>query len=125
MSKSSDFISQLQPRFERLVLKVDEARSKLRSIAPEQLVARSGCAFDQTNQLRLTFFGRDYLISLADFAVRRADNGEEPASFTQDLILTYLHLADGAPGTISGSAFAIYRTVYFTSGRFKATPAQN
>ena len=45
------------------------------------------------------FFGRNYLVALADFAVRRADNGEEPASFTQDLILTYLHMADGTPAS--------------------------
>jgi hypothetical protein len=93
------FISQLQPRFDRLAPMVREARSKLRSIAPEQLIARSGCDLDQANQLRLVFFGRDYLVSLADFAVRRADNGEELSSFTQDLILTYLHMADGTPAS--------------------------
>jgi hypothetical protein len=99
MTDSVKSVSALQQHVDRLAPVVKEMRSKLQSIAPEQLIARSGCALDQANQLRLAFFGRDYVISLADFAVRRADNGEEPASFTQDLILTYLHVADGTSGS--------------------------
>jgi len=38
---------------------------------------------------------QEYVIAGRDFTVRRADTGEEPSSFIQSIILTYLVTADG------------------------------
>jgi hypothetical protein len=86
---------QLQQWFDRLALVVEQARATLRSLRPEKLVLRSGCEHDEDDGFRLAFFWEEYIVSAEDFTVRRADTGEQPASFTQSLILTYLATADG------------------------------
>jgi len=86
---------QLGQWFDRLAPVVEEARTKLRSVKPGKLVLRCGCERDEDGNFRLSFFWQEYVISAGDFAVRRADTGEEPSSFTQSLILTYLATADG------------------------------
>ncbi|MFW6116007.1 MAG: DUF3786 domain-containing protein, partial [Chloroflexota bacterium] len=55
----------------------------------------SGCQRDAAGDYRLRFFSEKYIISSRDFSIRRADDGEEPSSFMQSLILTYLVTADG------------------------------
>jgi hypothetical protein len=86
---------QLQQWFDRLAPVVEQARTTLCSLKPGKLVLRSGCERDEDGDFRLAFFWQEYLISAEDFTVRRADTGEQPASFTQSLILTYLATADG------------------------------
>ncbi len=86
---------QLQQWFDRLALVVEEARGALRSLKPSKLMLRSGCERDEDGNFRLVFFWREYTISADDFIVRRTDTGEEPPSFVQSLILTYLVTADG------------------------------
>lgn len=86
---------QLQQWFDRLALVVEEARATLRSVKPGKLMLRSGCERDEQGNFRLTFFWQEYVVSGDDFTVRRAETGEEPPSFIQSLILTYLATADG------------------------------
>jgi hypothetical protein len=86
---------QLRQWFDRLAPVVEQARTTLRSLKPDKLMLRSGCQRDEDGNFRLTFFWQEYVISAEDFTVRRADTGEQLASFTQSLILTYLATADG------------------------------
>ena len=86
---------QLQQWFDRLAPVVEEARARLRLLKPGKLAMYSGCEEDADGNFRLTFFWQEYVISGDDFTVRRADTGDEPSSFTQSLILTYLATADG------------------------------
>jgi hypothetical protein len=86
---------QLQQWFDRLAPVVEQAQATLRSLRPEKLTLRSGCEQDEDDGFRLAFFWEEYVVSAEDFSVRRADTGEQPASFTQSLILTYLATADG------------------------------
>ena len=86
---------QLQQWFDRLAPVVEEARARLRRLKPGKLAMYSGCEDDADGNFRLTFFWQEYVISGDDFTVRRADTGDEPSSFTQSLILTYLATADG------------------------------
>ena len=86
---------QLKQWLDRLAPVVREARAALRRVKPGRLVLRSGCEQDGDGDFRLTFFWQEYVISSDDFAVRRADTGEQPSSFTQSLIFTYLSTADG------------------------------
>ena len=86
---------QLQPWLDRLAPVVAEARAVLATAKPGKLILRTGCSRDAAGSLRMRFFWREYAISWDDFVVRRVDTGEEPPSFTQSLILTYLATADG------------------------------
>lgn len=86
---------QLQEWLDRLAPVVEGARTTLREVKPGKLALRSGCEQDADGNFRLTFFWREYVVSGDDFTVRRVDTGEEPSSFTQSLILTYLVTADG------------------------------
>ncbi len=86
---------QLQQWFDRLAPVVEEARARLRRLKPGKLAMYSGCEEDADGNFRLTFFWQEYVISGGDFTVQRADTGDEPSSFTQSLILTYLATADG------------------------------
>lgn len=86
---------QLQQWFDRLAPVVEEARARLRRLKPGKLAMYSGCEEDADGNFRLTFFWQEYVIFCDDFTVRRADTGDEPSSFTQSLILTYLATADG------------------------------
>jgi hypothetical protein len=86
---------QLRQWFDRLAPVVEQARTTLCSLKPDKLVLRSGCERDEDGNFRLTFFWQEYVISAEDFTIQRADTGEQPASFTQSLILTYLVTSDG------------------------------
>jgi hypothetical protein len=56
---------------------------------------RSGCTEGEDGALNLTFLWRDYVIRPPEFTVHKAETGEQPPSFTQALILTYLVTANG------------------------------
>lgn len=85
----------LQEWYDRLAPLVADARRRLQEVRPTKLVLRTGCEQEPNGSFRLTFFWRDYLIQPPDFTVRRADTGEEPPSFIQALLLTYMVTADG------------------------------
>jgi hypothetical protein len=85
----------VQRWLDRLAPVIAEARAALAGVKPSKIALRSGCTLDADGSLRLTFFWREYVVSPGDFVVRRADDGSEPSSFTQSLILTYLAHADG------------------------------
>ena len=85
----------LEEWYDKLAPVVEEARTTLRKIKPGKLALRSGCEQDADGNFRLSFFWREYTISGDDFAVRRADTGDEMPSFIQSLTLTYLVTADG------------------------------
>ena len=55
----------------------------------------SGCDLDADGNYRLPFFWQEYVVSAEDFAMRRVSDSEEPSSFIQSLILTYLASANG------------------------------
>ncbi len=95
MLQKGESTPQLQQWFDRLAPVVEDARATLRCLKPGKLVLRSGCEQDEKGNFCLAFFWREYVISADDFAVRRADTGEEQPSFIQSLILTYLVTADG------------------------------
>ncbi len=95
MLQRGESTPQLQQWFDRLAPVVEEARARLRRLKPGKLAMYSGCEEDADGNFRLTFFWQEYVISGDDFTVRRADTGDEPSSFTQSLILTYLATADG------------------------------
>jgi hypothetical protein len=85
-----------QQRMDKLVPRIEEARSRLSALTPEEIVERSGCTFDADRRYRLDFASRAYTIDQT-FIVRRADTGDEAASFIQSIILMYLATADGTP----------------------------
>ncbi|MBN1976202.1 MAG: DUF3786 domain-containing protein [Anaerolineae bacterium] len=87
---------QIQEWYDKLAPVVEEARATLREVEPDKLALRSGCRQDAGGNFRLSFFWREYVVSGKDFAVRRADTGDEMPSFIQSIILTYLVTADGA-----------------------------
>jgi len=95
----------LQEWYDRLAPLVAEARERLREVRPAKLTLRSGCTQEPDGAFRLTFFWRDYLVCPPDFDVRRADTMEEPPSFIQALILTYLVTADGTTPSSRWVAF--------------------
>jgi hypothetical protein len=74
---------------------VAEAWDRLQEVRPSKLALRSGATPEPEGALRLTFFWRDYLVYPQDRVVRRAGSDEEPSSFVQALILSYLVTADG------------------------------
>lgn len=96
----------LQEWYDKLAPQVAQAREQLRQISPGRLALRAGCLQEPDGALRLTFLWRDYRILLPDFAIVRADTGEEPSSFVQALLLAYLITADG---TTPSSRWVAYR----------------
>lgn len=86
---------QLKEWIDRLAPVVAEAKEVLHQRSPGKLVMYSGCRQDADGDFRLLFFWQEYVISSDDFSVRRAEDGKEPSSFVQSLILTYLVTADG------------------------------
>ncbi|MGD1995614.1 MAG: DUF3786 domain-containing protein [Anaerolineae bacterium] len=95
MEKPRTHSKGLKKWYDKLAPLLVSAREELREVKPAKLVLRSGCTQESDGAFRLTFFWRDYLIHPPTFAVERADAGEEPSSFLQALILTYLVTADG------------------------------
>lgn len=85
----------VQQWYDRLIPVIEEVRATLRRLKPGKLALYSGCEQDKDGHFRLTFFWQEYVVASRDFTIRRADTGEEPSSFTQSLILTYLATADG------------------------------
>ena len=84
-----------QELYDKMAPLLSKARQDLSQITTDRLVARSGCRLEANGELRLTFFGRDYMIAPPQFTVRSGDTGEEPSSFVQAILLTYLVTADG------------------------------
>jgi hypothetical protein len=95
MLRNTDTTPQLKEWIDRLAPVVEEAKEALQQREPSKLVMYSGCGQDADGDFRLPFFWQEYVISSQDFAVRRAEDGEEPSSFVQSLILTYMVTADG------------------------------
>lgn len=91
--------------YDRLAPLVAGARERLSQVRAARLALRTGCAQDPDGALRLTFFWRDYRVCPPDFVVRGADTGQEPSSFIQALILTYLVTADGTTPSSRWIAF--------------------
>ncbi len=95
MLRNTQPTPQLKEWIDRLAPVVQEAQETLQQREPARLVMYSGCQQDAAGDYRLSFFSREYVISAEDFSIRRADDGQEPSSFVQSLILTYLVTADG------------------------------
>jgi len=95
MLQKAETTPQLKEWIDRLAPVVAEAKSTLQHRKPSKLVMLTGCERDAEGNFRLPFFWREYVISADDFSVRKADDGKEPSSFIQSLILTYLVVADG------------------------------
>jgi hypothetical protein len=93
--REPDTAPQLKEWIDRLAPVVKESKEKLQRHSPGKLVMYSGCEQDADGSFRLAFFWHDYLISAEDFSARRAEDGREPGSFIQSLILTYLATANG------------------------------
>jgi hypothetical protein len=95
MLRNANQTPQLKEWIDRLAPVVEEAKEVLQQRKPSKLVMYSGCEQDADGDFRLKFFWQEYVISSTDFTVRRAKDGEEPSSFVQSLILSYLVTADG------------------------------
>jgi hypothetical protein len=95
MLRNANKTPQLKEWIDRLAPVVEQARDVLQQRRPSKLVMYTGCQQDANGDFRLRFFWEDYVISSDDFTVRRAQDGEEPSSFVQSLILSYLVTADG------------------------------
>jgi hypothetical protein len=95
----------LQEWHDKLAPLVAEARQQLREMNVSKLVMRSGCTQDSDGVLRLALLWRDYQVHVPDFVIRRADTGEEPSSFQQALILSYMVTANGTTPSSRWVAF--------------------
>ncbi len=95
MLQEAETTPQLKEWIDRLAPVVAEAKETLHQRKPSKLMMLTGCRQDPDGVFHLPFFWQEYLISPDDFSVRRAEDGEEPSSFIQSLILTYLVTADG------------------------------
>jgi hypothetical protein len=95
MLRNANKTPQLKEWIDRLAPVVEEAKEVLQQRRPSKLMMYSGCQQDANGDFRLRFFWEDYVISANNFTVRRAKDGEEPSSFVQSLILSYLVTADG------------------------------
>lgn len=95
MLERAEATPQLKEWIDRLAPVVAEARESLQHRQPGKLSMLTGCRQDASGDFLLPFFWREYVISADDFTVRRTDDGEQPSSFIQSLILTYLVTADG------------------------------
>jgi hypothetical protein len=85
----------LKEWIDRLAPVVEESKKTLQRRGASKLVMYSGCEQDANDNFRLPFFWQEYVIDAGDFTVRREKDGEEPSSFIQSLILTYLASANG------------------------------
>ena len=95
MLRDADKTPQLKEWIDRLAPVVEEAKEVLQQRKPSRLMMYSSCEQDAEGDFRLRFFWQEYVISSTDFTVQRAKDGEEPSSFVQSLILSYLVTADG------------------------------
>ena len=97
MLEQGDTTPHLRQWLDRLAPVMELAQAALRRQDADAITRRSGCQRDADGDLRLTFLGKEYVISPLDFRVRRTPGEEEPSSFLGSLILTYLANADGTP----------------------------
>ncbi|MGD2177727.1 MAG: DUF3786 domain-containing protein [Anaerolineae bacterium] len=95
MLQEANTTPQLREWIDRLAPVVEQSKEILQRRRPGKLVMYSGCQQDADGSFRLAFFWHEYLVSAEDFTVRRAKDGQEPSSFIQSLILTYLATASG------------------------------
>ncbi len=86
-----------QQRLDKLRPRLEEARTKLRTIRPDVIATNSGCQIDHDGNFRMDFMGREYVITLDDLNVQQAGAREDASSLVQSVILTYLATADGTP----------------------------
>lgn len=80
---------------------IRQARVELKEADPVVLAARSGAQHKRLDkergELRLTLWGRGYLIIYPDFIAYEEESGEICSSWRQGLFLHYLQTADGKP----------------------------
>lgn len=105
MLRPGGYPPKLQEWHDKLAPLVAEARQQLREMNVSKLVMRSGCTQDSDGVLRLALLWRDYQVHVPDFVIRRADTGEEPSSFQQALILSYMVTANGTTPSSRWVAF--------------------
>jgi len=98
----------LQQWYDKLAPIVAQARQHLQEVKPAKIVLRSGCTREPDGAFQLSFFWRDYRLPPPDFTPQRAETGEEPSSFVQALLLTYLITADG---TTPSSRWVAFRSL--------------
>jgi hypothetical protein len=95
MLRSDDRPTQLHKWYDRLAPLVAGAQARLREVDPTALAQRTGCALQADGALRLALLWQDYLVRPPAYTVHRPGDSEEPSSFTQALLLSYLVTADG------------------------------
>ncbi|MGD8245227.1 MAG: DUF3786 domain-containing protein [Anaerolineae bacterium] len=95
MLQEAETTPQLKEWIDRLAPVVEESKEILQRRRPSKLVTYSGCEQGADGSFRLAFFWHEYLVSAQNFTIRRAEDGNEPSSFIQSLILTYLATANG------------------------------
>ncbi len=95
LAKDNNSVPQLKEWLDRLAPVVEDARTTLQHRPPGKIVMYSGCKETKDGDFRLQFFGKDYIVKGDDFTIQQAGSGEEPSSFTQSLILSYLATASG------------------------------
>lgn len=82
-------------RMKTLLPKVTQMQEALKQLSPQQIAHNSGAALDR-DILHLKMLFQPFTLDVATFVA--CDSTGKPASlFTQSLILTYLHTADGTP----------------------------
>ncbi|MGC8877708.1 MAG: DUF3786 domain-containing protein [Anaerolineae bacterium] len=95
MLRSTEPTPHMHEWLDRLAPVVQAAQATLRSRSADAVARLSGCARDAEGNMRITFLGREYVISPHDFSVYSAVDRREASSFISSLILTYLANADG------------------------------
>jgi hypothetical protein len=95
MLRATEPTPHMREWLDRLAPVVRAAQATLCSRGADMVAHLSGCARDAEGNLRLSFLGRDYLVTPADFCVRSAFDHREASPFISSLILTYLANADG------------------------------
>lgn len=80
---------------DRLAPRVAQLQAALKTLPPKEVAWRSGATL-QGGRLHLEMLFRPYEVDVETFQVVWP-GGQEPPSFFQSLVLTYLATADGAP----------------------------
>jgi hypothetical protein len=77
-------------------------REELRVRSPEEVARRAGarlCREDDSTSLSLPYWDREVLVGFPGITVRYGDSGREVDDKTEQLIVHYLHTADGSAGS--------------------------
>ncbi|MFH2102732.1 MAG: DUF3786 domain-containing protein [Chloroflexota bacterium] len=85
---------------EQLASRVDELRTAVAALSPQELASRSGAGFmlkDGIGGLRLSLLGRPMFVSFPDIQARDPQSGVPLPVMFQAMVLYYLHTADGTP----------------------------